>query len=150
MRRQSRKYIVKYTRVDTRLYPLLRFGVSYSRRTVTVTAYVDTGAAHSIFVPAVAQQLDLDYRSGRLTYVRVGNGGMMPVYLHRLTVHIGHFSLQATVGFSDRLGVGFNLLGRQDIFEHLAFTFNDKYGFLIIADADDLPAELASKLSPGG
>jgi len=125
---------------------MLRFGLSNNRHTATVEAYVDTGAAHSIFVPGVAQRLNLDYRSGRLTYVRVGDGGLIPVYLHRLTVHIGHFSFQATVVFSDWLGVGFNLLGRQDIFEHLAFTFNDKYGFLIIADADELPAELAGKL----
>ena len=38
-----------------------------------------------------------------------------------------------------------NRIYPKDIFKHLAFTFNDKYGFLIIADADDLPAELASK-----
>jgi len=147
MNRQSRKYIVRYTQIDTRTYPLLRFGLSHSHRTATVEAYVDTGAAYSIFVPSVAKRLNLDYRSGRLTYARVGDGGLIPVYLHRLTVHIGHFSFQATVGFSDRLGVGFNLLGRQDIFKHLAFTFNDKHRFLIIADADDLPVELASKLT---
>lgn len=109
MSRQSRKYIVRYTRIDTRAYPLLRFGLSHNRRTVTVSAYVDTGAAYSIFVPGVVQRLNLDYRSGRLTYARVGDGGLIPVYLHRLTVHIGHFSFQAIVGFSDRLGVGFNL-----------------------------------------
>jgi hypothetical protein len=143
--KQSRKYLVRYTQIETRIYPLLRFGLSHNRDTATVEAYVDTGAAYSIFVPSVAQRLNLDYRSGRLIYARVGDGGLIPVYLHRLTVHIGHFSFQATVGFSDRLGVGFNLLGRQDIFEHLAFTFNDKHRFLIIADADDLPAELASK-----
>lgn len=145
MRRQSRKYIVKYTRINTHIYPMLRFGLSYNRHTATVEAYVDTGAAYSIFVPSVAQRINLDYRSGRLSYVRVGDGGLIPVYRNRLTVYIGHFSFQATVGFSDRLGVGFNLLGRKDIFEHLAFTFNDKYGFLIVADADDLPSELANR-----
>ena len=128
MREQSRRYVVKYTRIDSRSYPLLRFGLSHNQRTATVTAYVDTGAAMSIFVPGVAERLDLDYRSGRLTHVRVGDGGLIPVYLHRLPVHIGQSSFQASVGFSDRLGVGFNLLGRQDIFQQLAFTFNDKYG----------------------
>ncbi|MBI1928385.1 retropepsin-like domain-containing protein [Candidatus Poribacteria bacterium] len=150
MNRQLRRYFVKYRYAGARLSPVLRFGLTHNQKTTTIEAYVDTGASFSIFFPSVAQRLDLDYRSGRLTYVRVGDGGLIPVYLHRLSVHIGHFSFQATVGFSDRLGVGFNLLGRQDIFEQLAFTFNDKYGFLIIADADDLPAELASQFVPTG
>jgi predicted aspartyl protease len=125
---------------------VLRFGLSYNQKPITVAAYIDTGATYSIFLPQVAQQLGLDYRSGRLTHVRVGDGKLMPVYLHRLTVHIGHFSFLATVGFSDKLGVGFNLLGRQDVFENLAFTFNDKHEFLMITDADDIPEALANRI----
>lgn len=45
----------------------------------------------------------------------------------------------AEIGFSDHIGVGFNLLGRKDVFNRLSFTFNDKHHLLFINDADFLP-----------
>jgi hypothetical protein len=59
---------------------------------------------------------------------------------------IGHFSFPATVGFSDRLGVGFNVLGRRDIFRRLSFTFNDHYGFLLVRNAREVEESIKARL----
>jgi len=57
--------------------------------------------------------------------VYIGDGSYIPVYLHKLTIRIGNVSFKATIGFSPRLGVGFNLLGRKDVFERFDITFSD-------------------------
>jgi len=59
-------------------------------------------------------------------FVTVGDGGFIPVYLHKLDVKVGDIPFKATIGFSERLGVGFNLLGRKDFFTHFDITFSDK------------------------
>jgi hypothetical protein len=42
-----------------------------------------------------------------------------------MPVQIGSVTFRAAIGFSPRLGVGFNLLGRQEIFTHFDITFSD-------------------------
>jgi hypothetical protein len=86
---------------------------------------VDSGASYSIFTAKIAEEIGMPYTQGRATYVMVGDGSSIPVYLHRLPLRIGVQELIATIGFSPRLGVGFNLLGRQDIFTRFDVTFSD-------------------------
>lgn len=92
---------------------------------IRAEAYVDSGVFLSIFSPNEAAGLGLDYQKGKETFVTVGDGGLIPVYVHRLPLQIGTATFQASIGFSPRLGVGFNLLGRQDIFTHFDVTFSD-------------------------
>ena len=92
---------------------------------IRVEAYVDSGAFVSIFSLHEAAGLGLDYRTGKETFVTVGDGGLIPVYVHRLLVQLGSVKLYTAIGFSPRLGVGFNLLGRQDLFAHFDVTFSD-------------------------
>lgn len=88
-------------------------------------AYVDSGASFSIFSINEASRLGIDYTRGKELMVTVGDGSSIPVYLHSLPVKISHISVKATIGFSPRLGVGFNLLGRKGIFERFDVTFSD-------------------------
>ena len=44
--------------------------------------------------------------------VVVGDGGFIPVFVHNLLVEIGGTQLTIPIGFSERLGVWFNLLAR--------------------------------------
>mgnify|MGYP001563860194 CR=1 FL=1 len=90
-----------------------------------VWVYVDSGASVSILAEGEAHLLGLALTRGRLTYSTVGDGSSIPVYVHRLPIRIGAAQLTARIGFSPRLGVGFNLLGRQDIFTHFDITFSD-------------------------
>lgn len=90
-----------------------------------IEAYVDSGAFISIFTIKEAQDLGLDYRKGKQGFATVGDGSLIPVYFHHFPIKIGNISFKATIGFSPRLGVGFNLLGRKDIFERFIVTFDD-------------------------
>lgn len=144
--RKKDPYIIRYRPVWGELGPLVRFGLSSNGQTVTVEAYADSGASYSIFHPIWSQRLGIPYPSGRRVFVRIGSGALIPLYLHRLRVMIGHFSFPATVGFSNQLGVGFNILGRRDLFKKLSFTFNDRYGFLLIRDAHEVEEPIKTRL----
>ena len=88
-------------------------------------AYVDSGASVSICTVGDAKRLGMEYETGAERFMTVGDGSLIPVYLHHLPIQIGAQRLNATMGFSPRLGVGFHLLGRQDIFAHFDVTFSD-------------------------
>ena len=86
---------------------------------------MDSGASVSIFSLQGAEAIGVNYHKGEKLTVAVGDGDSIPVYLHKLRIRIGTVSLRVTIGFSPRLGVGFNLLGRRDIFRHFDITFSD-------------------------
>ena len=68
-------------------------------------------------------------RGLRLLHTQVligGDGSLIPVYLHDLPLQIGNKLIRAPVGFSERLGVAFNLLGRLGVFEHFTICFREK------------------------
>jgi len=106
--------------------PIVTLAIRYGDRWHPVEAYVDSGATYSVFTVQVADRLGLAYRSGRRTYVQVGDGSFIPVYLHDLEIQVGKHRLTAPLGFSDRLGVRFNLLGRVAIFNHFKVCFDEE------------------------
>ena len=105
--------------------PIVTLGMQGPLGWLYAEAYVDSGAFVSIFTLNEATGLGLDYTKGKETLVTVGDGGLIPVFVHRLTTQIGSKVFQASIGFSPKLGVGFNLLGRQDVFTHFDVTFSD-------------------------
>lgn len=88
-------------------------------------AFVDPGAAFSVFDKDEALRLGLEYEKGKELMMVVGDGSYIPVYIHRLSLKIGNEEMEAEIGFSERLGVGFNLLGRKGIFEAFKVCFDD-------------------------
>ena len=92
---------------------------------ITFDAYVDSGAFYSIFSAQDAELMGLDFRSGRRSSITVGDGNTIPVYFHTLPIIIGNISFNALIGFSQKLGVGFNLLGRRSVFEEFVIVFDD-------------------------
>ena len=92
---------------------------------VIIDAYVDSGAFYSIFSTKEADALGVKYQRGRPASAIVGDGTLIPVFYHTITIKIGAISFPATIGFSPRLNVGFNLLGRKDIFERFIVIFDD-------------------------
>jgi hypothetical protein len=73
-----------------------------------------------------AQRIGVDWKNGRRQMIVVGDGNFIPVYLHDLAVQIGGWEVKAPIGFSEGLGVGFNLLGRTGIFDQFEVCFNDR------------------------
>ena len=94
-------------------------------RKTAIDAYIDSGAFYSIFSIKEAEWLGIDYTKGRQGGAMVGDGNIIPVYFHILPISIGGISLNATIGFSPKLNIGFNLLGRKDIFNRFVIIFND-------------------------
>jgi hypothetical protein len=62
--------------------------------------------------------------------MQVGDGGLIPAYLHNLTVQLGAEKFVAPLGFSERLGVGFNLLGRTGVFDRFKVCFDEQNWFV--------------------
>lgn len=91
-----------------------------------VEFFVDSGATYTIVRTKVAEEAGFDFSQGRKTFVQVGDGGLIPVFLHTLPMQIGATRFGATVGFSEKLGVRFNLLGRQGVFEHFKICFHER------------------------
>ena len=87
---------------------------------------MDTGATYSVFEAKEAERLEIDIYKGRKMMIIIGDGSFIPVYFHKVIMKIGEVEFKAEVGFSERLGVGFNLLGRKDVFEIFKVCFDDR------------------------
>lgn len=93
---------------------------------ITFDAYVDSGATYSIFKPEMAEILGLELEKGEKVYVTVGDGSLITVYLHKVRIDLAGKKIEATIGFSKQLGIGFNIIGRKDIFEKFIIAFDEK------------------------
>jgi predicted aspartyl protease len=88
-------------------------------------AFVDSGATFSIFSIDDARRIGIDWDKGRRQMIVVGDGSYIPTYFHDLQLKISEREITAPIGFSERLGVGFNILGRVGIFDKFQVCFND-------------------------
>ena len=68
---------------------------------------------------------NINYKQGKKMMIVVGDGSFIPVNFIQLLLIIGDIEIETTIGFSEHLGVGFNLLGRKDIFEKFRVCFSD-------------------------
>ena len=116
----------QYKRLKDLKVPIITLAIRYGEMWHPVEAYVDTGATYSVFTAQVADRLGLSYRTGRKIYVQVGDGGFIPVYLHDLEIQIGKHRVVVPLGFSGKLGISFNLLGRTGIFEFFKVCFDER------------------------
>ena len=87
--------------------------------------YVDSGATFSIINAKEAGDVGIQWQQGKKQMIVVGDGSFIPVYLNEIPVKIDIWEVTATIGFSERLGVGFNILGRTGIFDQFQVCFND-------------------------
>jgi hypothetical protein len=90
-----------------------------------IWVFVDSGATFSIFSVNDAERIGVNWESGRRQMIVVGDGSYIPTFIHDLPLQIGTSKITAPIGFSERLGVGFNLLGRTEVFNHFEVCFND-------------------------
>ena len=107
--------------------PVIPLEIQSSDRWISTAAFVDTGATFSIFRYELSQILGLTDRAGKRTFVTVGDGDRLEIVLHKVVVRLGERTFPAAMGFSKRLGVGFNLMGRVDFFSQFRFCFDDKH-----------------------
>ena len=91
-----------------------------------VWVYVDSGATFSMIGAAEAGDMGINWQSGRRQMIVVGDGSYIPALIHEIPIQLGSGQINAPVGFSERLGVGFNLLGRAGVFDQFEVCFNDR------------------------
>jgi len=122
--------VFRYKPVQGRLAPIITIGIKLGEVWYPIGVYVDSGAAYTLLHAAVAQGAGFAYRTGHLISLQVGDGSLIPVRLHDLELQIGPERFLAQVGFSERLGVAFNLLGRASIFARFKICFQESQRIL--------------------
>ena len=115
-----------YMKLREKYLPIIPLKVKGEAGWTIYNAFVDSGAGYSIFQSDVAEDLNLKLEEGRREYVTVGDGSLIIVYIHRLEIQIGDEEFEAGIGFSKQLGIGFNIIGRKDIFERFKICFDEK------------------------
>ena len=118
-----KEYIFEYRKYKGRFHPIIPV-VLFARVPIQLEAYVDSGASLSIF--SYREEFEIGPEKGNLFYVTVGDGGSIPVYVHSMEIEIGKERFNAEIGFSKRLGIGFNIIGRRDVFDIFDICFSDK------------------------
>ena len=109
--------VVRYKLLYKRWLPIIPVSLTWRGVSLRSEAYLDSGAFYSIFKMGVAAELSIDlFRSKQRMFV-VADGSFIPAKLIKLPIEIGGRRRIAEVAFSDRLNIGFNLLGRKDVFE---------------------------------
>lgn len=126
MRTREKPICLPYKSYKKEHYPIIKIQIKGTAGPLETEVYVDSGASVSIFLARIATDLDIDYTKGKITYIMVGDGSFIPVYLHTLPIKIGHIWLTPTIGFSAHLGADFNLLGQKDIFDRFIVCFNKR------------------------
>ena len=114
-----------YARHRRRDIPLIPVNLRTGGKWREVWAYVDSGSFYSIFDDKVAEILDLELTVGEKVFAVVGDGSFIPIYLHTVGMRIGDDEFRIKIGFSSKLGVGFNLLG-MDVFDRYRVIFDNR------------------------
>lgn len=92
---------------------------------ISYDAYVDSGAAYSVFHSDVLDDLEVKLEDGEMKYITVGDGSQIITYVHKIPVRIAEQEFNAAIGFSRHLGIGFNIIGRLDIFTRFRICFDE-------------------------
>lgn len=95
------------------IIPITLFG----KNELEVETYVDSGATYSIFEFELLKALEIEIKDSKEYMFVVGDGSFIPGYVIELPVKVGEHKFTAPIAFSQKLNVGFNLLGRKGIFE---------------------------------
>ena len=80
-----------------------------------------------VMTGCVVQVFDTEKRGFVGQFFVVGDGSFIPAKIIKIPIEIGNKKIIADIAFSEKLNIGFNLLGRKDVFEHFdEVAFNEK------------------------
>ncbi len=121
-----------YVKFRGKLAPIIpvKFKKKGKEEWLEVGAYVDSGARYSVFHLYVAEILGLKLEKGKEDYVMVRDGSQIKVYLHQVRIQLATKEFGARVAFSRHLGIGFNIIGRLDIFNRFKICFDETEKFI--------------------
>lgn len=116
--------VIPYMVWRGRYSPIVTTKLSVNNKSITTLAYLDTGATYSVYNHDFCERLGLELLEDKRIDITVGDGGIIPVYIHDLTVQIEDLIFKAKIGFSDRLGTGINILGRETVLDKNLVCFD--------------------------
>ncbi|MBO1351861.1 MAG: hypothetical protein EBE86_032875 [Hormoscilla sp. GUM202] len=119
-----------YLRWEETLQPIIAMGVNLENNWRRVNVYVDSGSEYTILHAKIAERVGFDCHTRDRISLQVGDGGLLQLYLHELEVQLGRERFRCPVGFSSRLGVKFNVLGKRGIFDRFKICFQQDPGLL--------------------
>jgi len=122
---------LSYLKFRDRFLPIVSIWLKGGEEWVEFKAFVDSEAGYSIFKAEMAEILGLRLEDGKESYVTVGDGSLIKVYLRDVHVRIADKEFEAAVGFSRHLGIGFNVIGRSDIFERFKICFDESEKMIV-------------------
>ena len=122
---------LSYLKFRDRSLPIVSIWLKGGEEWVEFKAFVDSEAGYSIFKAEMAEILGLRLEDGKESYVTVGDGSLIKVYIHDVRVRIADKEFEAAVGFSRHLGIGFNVIGRLDIFERFKICFDESEKMIV-------------------
>jgi predicted aspartyl protease len=109
--------VFPYKLLYRRWLPIIPVFLTWRGLSLRTEAYLDSGAFYSIFKIGVAAQLRVDLSRGKERMFVVADGSFIPARIMKMPIEIGGKRKIADIAFSDRLNIGFNLLGRKDVFD---------------------------------
>jgi len=112
------------------IVPLERKGEEW----IELHAFIDSGASYSIFHADIAEILGIEFTKGEKNFMTVGDGTQIPVYIHNINVRFNKKEFAAKIGFSNKLGIGFDILGREGFFDRFVVCFDDRRRILKIIE----------------
>jgi hypothetical protein len=117
--------VFPYLRKGSQAFPIVDVTLSGPTQRLTVKALVDSGASLSVFRAEIIDYLGIALNRGTRVYLE-GIGGRILGYRHRVQATVGATRFALSVVFSRELTVSFNLLGRDNFFEHFRITFDER------------------------
>jgi hypothetical protein len=122
-----RSLIFPYIKLGTLYLPIVPVTLFSRSSSFKTEAYVDSGAFYSIFRSEMLENLQLRKEQGNLKMLRAADGKLLQARLFRLPIELGDVRIRALIAFSDELHIGFNLLGRQTVFNAFdEVAFNER------------------------
>jgi hypothetical protein len=122
------RQVFPYRTIGRARAPVLTIGIRLGHDWLPLDVYVDSGAAYTLLHARIAEGIGFDFRNGQLTHLQVGDGTLIPAYLQSVELQIGRERITAPVAISARLGVPFNLLGKEGVFSRFAICFHERDG----------------------
>ena len=119
----------KYQELAGKFLPIVPIELK-GKEWISYDAYVDSGASYSLFHADTAKDLNIKLESGKEDYISMADRSKIKIYLHKIKVKIATEEFTATIGFSTQLGIGFNIIGRLDIFNKFKICFDEKESFI--------------------
>lgn len=123
-----------YVDIRGKFLPIIPVEIKGKDDWVQFHVFVDTGASQSIFSANFCEILGVNLEDGEKINIMVGDGSFIPAYIHKLDVRFADKEFDAYIGFSKRLGVEFNILGRKDFFENFVSAFDDYHKTLDVIE----------------